>query len=165
MTTHYETLGVSPDSTPDQIKSAYRELAKKYHPDKHIDNKDSAEAKFKSINEAYDCLKNTDSKAQYDYTLKNPNHGFNHSFSQGNFDDIFSHVFTNFSNGGFRQARQKNSDVHVNLIVTLEEAFTGTEKIIQYREHDEIKTLNVTIPKGYSNGKHFALAGESPKAK
>lgn len=169
--THYETLGVEPSATNDQLKSAYRAAAIKWHPDKHVENKDEAEKKFKEINESYDTLRDPDKRAQYDYSLKNPNQGprFN-NFQQGGvppgFEDMFSHVFTNFSPGfysNFKQQRQKNSDAHINLSVTIQEAFLGAEKIVQYSENNELKTLNVRIPPGIRPGNTLKLKDKAPK--
>jgi len=142
---YYEILGVSRNSSADEIKKSYRKLAMQFHPDRNPGNKE-AEAKFKEATEAYEVLKDDQKKSAYDQ--------FGHdAFSQGggagrggngggagmgDFD--FNDIFSNFSDifgdfGGGRQtkkrsAAQRGSDIRYNLEISLEEAFGGvTEKI------------------------------------
>ena len=94
---YYEVLGLSKGASEDEIKKAYRQLAKKYHPD--INKEPGAEEKFKEINEAYDTLSDPDKKARYDqYGFDDPTQGcgggaggFSGGF--GGFEDIFSQFF------------------------------------------------------------------------
>jgi molecular chaperone DnaJ len=138
---YYEILGVSKNSSAEEIKKSYRKLAMQYHPDRNPGNKE-AEDKFKEATEAYEVLKDEQKKSAYD------NYG-HQAFGQGGggqaggqgfegFD--FNDIFSNFSDifgefGGGRQtkkrsAAQRGSDVRYNLEISLEEAFRGvTEKI------------------------------------
>lgn len=145
---YYETLGISKTATADEIKKAYRKLAMKYHPDQNKDNAE-AEAKFKEVTEAYDVLKDEQKRAAYDR--------FGHSaFSGGrsgagtggfsgfreqdfhsNFSDIFGDFFSDAMGGGGSRHRRstmhsKGSDLKYNLTITLEEAFAGVEKTINF---------------------------------
>jgi len=128
MTNYYETLGVSKDASPDDIKKSYRKLAMKYHPDKNNGDKE-AEVKFKEVNEAYETLKDPNKRKLYD----NPNMGFNP------FDDMF-----NFGFGfpGARRKRDRNApvngrDLKFVIDVKLHKFFTGGEEIIDVT-YDEL---------------------------
>lgn len=131
----YELLGCARDADDATIKSAYRKLAIRYHPDKNGGCTDS-EAKFKAINEAYDCLKDPQKRAAYDR--------FGHAaFRQGGagaggfhgggadfsgFSDIFESVFGEFmggGRGGGRPQQRRGADLRYDLEITLEDAFTG----------------------------------------
>ncbi len=116
---YYEVLGVSKTATDEEIKKAYRKLAKKYHPDANPDNKKEAEAKFKELNEAYETLSNKQKRDMYDRFGANGPQGFGGTGGYGNggyysyttsgfdgfdidFDDIVSSIF-----GGGRRRSKK----------------------------------------------------------
>lgn len=129
---YYQILGVSKDATQDEIKKAYRKLARKYHPDLNPGDK-SAEEKFKEINEAYSVLGDPQKRAEYDRTGKTFEQfgfeGFKGFDFTGAFDfgDIFADIF------GTRSAEphyEKGEDVLIKLDLTLEEAFSGVTKPI-----------------------------------
>ena len=146
----YKTLGVSRDSSADDIKKAYRKLAMKYHPDQNKDNP-SAEAKFKEINEAYDVLKDDQKRAAYDrygsaafdgshpgFGGGGPGGGGFGGFSSaggsgfGAFSDIFEDMFGDTMGGapgGGRAAR--GSDIQYTMEMSLEDAFAGKETSIK----------------------------------
>ena len=147
---YYETLGVSKDASKDEIKKAYKKLAKKYHPD--INKESGSEDKFKEINEAFSVLSDDQKRAQYDRVgsdgMKYGNDfgGFGYSdFSGGaGFDfsdlgDIFDTFFGGgggggdffgFGGGGRRRGPMRGRDLRVNIELTLEEVGAGVEKTI-----------------------------------
>lgn len=143
---YYEVLNVSKDDGLDEIKKAYRSLAKKYHPDLNPDN-DEAEQKFKEINEAYEVLSDPDKRARYDR--------FGHAGVEGQtgnftgFGDLFDDIFDIFG-GGFstsysrRSGPRKGSDIRYNLNLEFKEAVFGVEKEIQIRKVDECNTCKGT---------------------
>ena len=102
---YYEVLGLDKSASEDEIKKAYRSLAKKYHPDLHPGDKD-AEAHFKEVNEAYEVLSNPDKKAKYDqfgHAGVDPNYGAGGGYSAGftgDFGDL-GDIFSSFFGGGF----------------------------------------------------------------
>ena len=143
---YYEVLGVSKTATDDELKKAYRTLAKQYHPDLHPGDKE-AEAKFKEINEAYEILSDADKRAKYDqygFAAFDPNSGFGgFDGGFGGFDDlgdilgsIFGGGFGGFGGGfgGGGQRRnngpRKGENVRVNLTLDFEEAVFGCKKEI-----------------------------------
>ena len=132
---YYEILGVQRDASAADLKRAYRQLAQKYHPDKHKGEKE-AEEKFKSINEAYDVLKDPNKRAQYDqFGSVGPGPGFRDSGFQdvgfGDFQDIFGDVFSDFFGGTGRGSARKGADLRYDLDITFEEAAFGTEKKVK----------------------------------
>ena len=108
---YYKTLGVSENVTQSEIKKAYRDMAKKYHPDKNKGDK-NAEEIFKKASEAYSTLSDKQKRNEYDYSRKHPNTGGS-PFDAG-FSNIFSDLF-GFGNGFFesqaRQATKRKEDV------------------------------------------------------
>ena len=136
---YYEVLGVAKTATDDEIKKAYRTLAKKYHPDLNGGDKD-CEAKFKEVNEAYEVLSDPQKRARYDqFGHEDPRAGgtgggygdFTGGFG-GGFDDILSAFFGGGFGGGGQRARgpQRGDDLRYDLTITFEEAAFGCEKEI-----------------------------------
>ncbi|QIK79402.1 molecular chaperone DnaJ [Sphingomonas piscis] len=135
-TDYYELLGVERTADDRTLKAAYRKLAMEYHPDRQGGCKDS-EAKFKAINEAYDCLKDPQKRAAYDRfgkaAFQNGGGGGSPFGEQGfdGFSDIFSSIFGDFMDPrGQRQNAARGSDLRYDLELTLEEAFHGKEASI-----------------------------------
>ncbi|TYP54983.1 molecular chaperone DnaJ [Thermosediminibacter litoriperuensis] len=141
---YYEILGVSREATEDEIKKAYRKLARQYHPD--VNKSPDAAEKFKEINEAYEVLSDPQKRAMYDkfgHAGVDPN-AAQGGFSGGGFGDfsdfdfgrdIFGDIFESFFGGGFGETRKKGpvrgADVRYDLEITLEEAAFGVEKEIE----------------------------------
>lgn len=149
---HYQTLGVSPQADAKEIKTAFRRLAGKHHPDKGGD-----EARFKQINEAYETLSDPQKKEAYDNPNPFENFQGGNPFGQGGFEDIFSDIFGR----GFQQQRRRptrNPDAVCDVHVDLEEIYTGTQKII----NTGYATYKLTIPAGTKNGQQFIMNGKGP---
>lgn len=135
---YYEVLGVSRESSPEEIKKAYRRLARQYHPDANPDDKETAEAKFKEVAEAYDVLSDSEKRANYDQFghAGVDGQGFG-GFGEGGFGadfggfgDIFD-MFFGGSGGRQRSGPQKGADLRVNMEISFKEAAFGLEKDIQ----------------------------------
>ena len=144
---YYSILGIDKNASEDDIKSAYRKLAKKYHPDLNKDNPDAAE-KFKEINEAYEVLGDKQKRSNYDQfgSADGANFsdffgganggfsggGFSSSFS-GDFGDIFGDIFSAFGGGGARASREsaRGEDINVSLNISLKESAFGVNKDIR----------------------------------
>lgn len=144
---YYEVLGVTKDATQDEIKRAYRKLAREHHPDVSKESKEVAEEKFKEISEAYEVLSNEDTKTRYD---QYGHAGVNQQFGSGGFSwDNFTHfddisdifgggIFDMFFGGGRGRSRQQQSrnsprpgeSLRYDIELTLEEVLTGKEENI-----------------------------------
>ncbi|MBR1751565.1 MAG: molecular chaperone DnaJ [Ruminococcus sp.] len=140
---YYEVLGVSKGASDDEIKKAFRKLAKQYHPDLHPDDKE-AEAKFKEVNEAYEVLSDPSKKAKYDqfgFAGVDPNYGAGQGGGFGGFGggfgdmgDIFDSIFGAFGGGGSRSnpnAPRRGSDIEVSTVISFMEACKGTSKTVK----------------------------------
>ncbi len=131
---YYEVLGISQDASEEEIKKAYRKLARKYHPDVNPGDK-TAEEKFKEVTEAYEVLSDPQTRARYDQFghAGTQNGGFGQGgFGASGFEDIFDMFF----GGGFggtsaRRGPQRGADLRIDLEITLEEAAFGVEKQIE----------------------------------
>ena len=129
---YYETLGVSKTADEKDLKSAFRKMAMKYHPDKNPGDA-AAEQKFKDVNEAYETLKDPQKRAAYDRYghAAFENGGMNgaaHGFGAGGFADIFEDIFGDMMGGRQRRTtggRERGADLRYNMEITLEEAFSG----------------------------------------
>jgi molecular chaperone DnaJ len=146
----YKTLGVNKDASQDEIKKAFRKLARKYHPDLNPGDK-SAEQKFKEANEAYEVLSNAKKRAEYDQFGSSPfgagghgSEGFRtydyRDFDAGGFGDIFGDLFGTGGKTGPYPA--KGQDMIMNLTLSLEEAFNGVTKPITFNHEVTCKTCN-----------------------
>jgi len=140
---YYEVLGLDKSASADDIKKAYRKLAKKYHPD--VSTEKDAESKFKEVQEAYEVLSDDQKKAQYDqYGHDAPGAGFGQGgFGQGGFGDFdFSDIFSSFFGGGARQrptrnAPRKGSDIRRVMNISFEDSVFGKVEKIKVPIYDE----------------------------
>ncbi len=181
---YYQILGVPRDADKSDIKKAYRKLARKYHPD--VNSEAGAEDKFKQVNEAYEVLKDSDKRQAYDRFGADWKHGQQFDgaeyggfqgggysgggFSGGDFSDFFESIFGSgyqqggaspFQQGGRGPRVHRGADQQLTLDITLEEAFSGGAKTIQFARSSgspEMKKLKITIPKGVSSGQKIRLA-------
>lgn len=150
MRDYYEVLGIGKDASEDEIKKAYRSLAKKYHPDLNPDNKE-AETKFKEANQAYEILSDPEKRSRYDrygHAGVDPQAG-GYGGGFGGFGDIFDDIFDIFGGGGFgRESRRsgpvRGADLRYNLNLEFKEAVFGVEKEIQIRRTENCETCNGT---------------------
>jgi curved DNA-binding protein len=185
---YYQILGVDRDAGQDQIKAAYRKLARKYHPD--VSKEADAEAKFKELGEAYEVLKDPEKRAAYDSLGRNWKEGqnfrpppgwdsgfeFSGGFGGGGFSDFFESLFgAGFGAGrqgagyGYGPQRSRGEDHHARIQITLEDAYHGgsrqvTLNVPQYDGQGRLvnrqRTLQVKIPKGIAAGQKIRLSGQ-----
>mgnify|MGYP001257489646 FL=1 len=148
---YYDVLGVEKSASADQIKSAYRKKAVKYHPDKNKGDK-AAEEKFKEASEAYHVLSDSERKQNYD----NFGHaafengaggrgGFGNFDFSNHFSDIFEDFFGEGFGGGGRRSRRSNnrgSDLRYDLSISLEEAYTGKKQDIKFSTSEKCDTCS-----------------------
>jgi len=152
---YYEVLGVNKGASDDEIKKAYKKLARQYHPDLNPDNKE-AEEKFKEVNEAYEILSDADKKARYDqfgHAGVDPNFGagggygggFGGGFDFGDLGDIFGSFF----GGGFGSGRRNNPNapargesIRISLAISFEEAAFGCEKAVTVERMEQCETCH-----------------------
>jgi len=187
---YYKVLGVDKKAAADDIKKAYRKLARKYHPDANPNNP-QAEEKFKEIGEAYEVLKDPQKRQRYDQLGSNwkqyantgwpggggqsytydfgDGKGFNFGNMGGGFSDFFEMFFgsgadqrfSGFNFGGSgARQAQKGQDMQSSMSVTLKEAYTGTTRSIRLQKGQKTRTVNVKIPAGIKDGGKIRLAGE-----
>ena len=163
---YYGLLGVSKTASDEEIKSAYRKLAKKYHPDLYSTaseaEKKAAEEKFKEINHAYSVLSDPDKRAAFDaYGDENGPMGGQGGAGYGGFgfdmDDIFSTIFSGFGGGRSSGARgnapQRGSDIRVRMTLSFEEAAFGVQKKVSVRRTETCSDCNGTGAKPGSGTK------------
>ncbi|MDO5557671.1 MAG: molecular chaperone DnaJ [Clostridia bacterium] len=157
---YYEVLGVDKNASNEELKKAYRKLAKKYHPDANMDNKKEAEIKFKEVNEAYETLSDEQKRRMYDqFGPDGPSGfggfggqnagGYSYSYSSGfdgfgGFDDL-GDIFSSFFGGGRgRSSRnsgpKKGADLRYRMDITFEEAFSGVEREIVISRNETCNT-------------------------
>jgi len=186
---YYEIMGVKRDATQDDIKRAYRKLARKYHPD--VSKEARAEERFKELGEAYEVLKDPEKRAAYDQLGSNwksgqefrppPDWDSGFEFRGGGFTPGDSAAFSEFfeslfgrggspgARAGARAFHARGEDHHAKVLIDVEDAFNGATRVItlQVPELDaqghvrmRERSLNVKIPKGIKPGQQIRLAGQ-----
>ena len=159
---YYEVLGVDKSASEDEIKRAYKKMARKYHPDLNPDNKE-AEEKFKEVNEAYEVLSDSDKKARYDqfgFAGVDPNYGAGAgggAYGAGGFDfGDLGDIFGSFFGGGFGSAQRRNPNapqrgesIRLSVTISFEEAAFGCEKEVSV---DRYETCAVCHGSGCADG-------------
>lgn len=178
-TDYYKALGVDKNSSPEEIKKAFRKLAVKYHPDRNPNDR-AAEDKFKDINEAYAVLSDPKKKDEYDTYGSS---GFHKQYSQedifrgfdfgnaykdmgaGGGEDIFSRLFGgSFARGGargsFRGGPQRGGDLEMEVEIGFRDAAQGAEKQIAFRRSGQREELKIKIPAGVDNGSKIRITGK-----
>ncbi|MEQ1851307.1 MAG: DnaJ C-terminal domain-containing protein [Chthoniobacteraceae bacterium] len=178
---YYATLGVPKTASQDEIRKAFRKLARQHHPDVAKDKK-AAEAKFKEINEANEVLSDPDKRKRYDELGTDWNRPGRHApppgweqrggFEGGGFSDFFEAFFgggggaarggaaARKRRGGFGSFQQRGSDVEFELAVTVEEVLHGGRKAFSMERDGRVETVTVNIPKGVRAGQKIRLAGQ-----
>jgi len=165
---YYEVLGVDKGASADQIKSAYRKQAVKYHPDKNKGDK-SAEDKFKEASEAYHVLSNSERKQNYDnfgHAAFENGAGGRGGFGNFDFSNHFSDIFEDFFGEGFGGSRRKSrrsnnrgSDLRYDLSITLEEAYTGKKQDIKFSTSEKCDTCSGSGSKPGHNAGSCSMCG------
>lgn len=187
---YYEILGVERTATPDEIKKAYRRLARKYHPD--VSQAKDAEERFKEVSEAYEVLKDPDKRASYDQLGHNWKAGQEFrtppgwdgspfggagagGFGTGDFSDFFESLFGGGAWGSGRSGRRstRGQDQHAHLRISLEDAYRGADKTVNVsvpvadgygHQSTDSRKLRVKIPAGITSGSKIRLAGQGAPA-
>jgi curved DNA-binding protein len=185
---YYQTLGVAKDVPQDEIKRAYRKLARKYHPD--VSSESDAEERFKEVAEAYDVLKNPEKRAAYDQLGANwkagqsdfqppPDwnagfefHGGGPTGDAANAEDFSAFFESLFGQTGGRASKAyqaRGEDSHAKVFIDLEDAYHGASRSLTIRStvlgedgRPQLKerSLNVKIPKGVKQGQNIRLQGQ-----
>lgn len=184
---YYAALGVDRQATPDEIKRAYRKLARKFHPD--LSKEPDAEARFKDVAEAYEVLKDPEKRTAYDALGQRyqrgrpfqppPDFGSGFEFSGGedfsanatDFSDFFASLFGRHASGpGPRhQGPLPGNDHHAKMAITIEEAYQGGRRSLSLRMPAMApdgrmalreRQIEVSLPKGIREGQHLRLSGQ-----
>src|ERR1700684_778986 len=174
---YYEVLGVTRSVGADEVKRAYRKLARKYHPD--VSKEKNAENKFKEVQEAYEVLRATEKRAAYDHLGRDFRSGqqfrpppdwsqrFGSSGGQrfsdlNGFSDFFSSLFGGSGAGAGNFGQTDSNAGHLD--VTVEEAFAGTKRRVALNEHGRQRQVDVQIPAGVTEGQPLRIPGIGGRA-
>ena len=168
---YYEILGLTRSADADEVKRAYRKLARKFHPD--VSKEKNAEDKFKEVQEAYEVLRDSDKRAAYDQLGRDFRNGqqfrpppdwsqrFGSSGGQrfsdlNGFSDFFSSLFGGSGAGAGNSGQTDSNAGHLD--VTVEEAFAGTKRRVALNEHGRQRQVDVQIPAGVTEGQPLRIA-------
>lgn len=186
-TDYYQIMGVAKDASQDEIKRAYRKLARKYHPD--VSQEPDAEQKFKAVGEAYEVLKDPEKRAQYDQfghdwkyaaqaeqahqSGQERQSAHQYAHSEADFAEFLNQMFGQGRRRGhgfgFETDLNQGQDIHTRLDISLEDSYQGAEKMLQLHMPvidanghvgSKAKTVKVNIPKGISDGQQIRLKGQ-----
>jgi len=175
---YYQILGISKNATEDEIKKAYRKLARKYHPDVNPNDKE-ANKKFQQINEANEVLSDPEKRKKYDKYGENWEHGeeyekarqahgrsantggqyYSGGFDESDFSDFFGSMFGGQGGGKGRQAKFRGQDYNSEMQLSLTDAFTTHAQTISVNG----KNIRITIPAGIEHGQTIKLKGYGGK--
>lgn len=172
---YYDILGLKPDASDADIKSTYRKLARKFHPD--VSKEAGAEEKFKAVNEAYEALRDPAKRRAYDQLRSSgyrpgdefhppPHFGEDTEFhfsdfgGQGDFSDFFESLFGRGARAGGGARPRRGHDVSARIEIPLSVAFSGGTERINLRDAGGARTLEVKIPAGILPGQQIRLAGQ-----
>ena len=160
---YYEVLGVDKSVSEDELKKAYRKLAKQYHPDANPDNREEAEKKFKEVNEAYEVLSDPQKRKMYDQFGHSGPNGYSSDFSgfsgfdgfsgfsgfggAGGFDVDLGDIFSSFFGGGSSRSQRRNgpqrgNDLKVSVNISFKEAVSGTRKQVKVIRKEQCPTCS-----------------------
>ena len=177
---YYKILGLDKNATADQIKKAYRKLARQHHPDLNPNDKE-ANKKFQQINEANEVLSDPEKRKKYDQYGQNWQHAeayekarqsqqhsgdressgyggagtYGDEFSSGDFSDFFNSMFGGGYRGGRSQVKFKGQDYNAEMQISLKEAYTTHQRVFTVNG----KNIRITIPAGIANGQTIKLKG------
>lgn len=172
---YYKVLGINKNATEKEIKSAYRKLARKYHPDVNPNNKE-AEQKFKEINEANEVLSHPENRKKYDKYGKDWQHGEEfekaqrqqqaqyQSSRQGASDTDYSDFFESMFGGGYtssqrRRTQFKGQDYNAEMHLNLKDVYKTHQQVLTINDHK----IRLTIPAGVENGQIIKIPGKGGK--
>ena len=180
---YYKVLGINRDATQEEIKKAYRKLARKYHPDVNPNNKD-AKVKFQEINEAYEVLSDPEKRKKYDKYGENWKNadayekagfyqgnagfktedfngfeGFSYSYENQDFSDFFEFLFGKSDTQRFKNIKFKGEDFHAQLELTLTDIYKTKKHVIDVNG----KKIRITIPAGVEDGQTIKIKGYGGK--
>jgi curved DNA-binding protein len=171
---YYKVLGIEKNATQEDIKKAYRKLARKHHPDLNPNDKESHK-KFQQVNEANEVLSDPEKRKKYDQYGKDWQHAeqfeqakqsrqqgygretFTGDFSDSEFSDFFTSMFGNMGAGGYRQRQTKfrGEDYHAELQLNLTDVYKTHQQVLTVNN----KNIRITIPAGVENGQQIKIKG------